>query len=39
MSLIDNIIVSPTQGFGNRIRFLNTVYQIAKYFNKKLYIL
>ena len=39
MSLIDNIIVSPTQGFGNRIRFLNTVYQISKYFNKKLYIL
>ena len=39
MSLIDNIIVSPTQGFGNRLRFLNSVYQIAKYFNKKLYIL
>jgi len=39
MSCITNIIVNPTHGFGNRIRFLNTVYQLSKHFNKKLYIL
>jgi len=38
-SFVNNVIVCPTHGFGNRIRFINTVYQICKYFNKKLYIL
>ena len=38
MNKIDSIIIKPTQGFANRLKFINSVRIIAKYFNKKMYI-
>lgn len=35
----DSIVVMPTCGFANRLRFIYTLYSISKFYNKKLYII
>ena len=39
MNKINSIIIKPTHGFANRLKFINSVRIIAKHFKKKIYIL